>query len=137
MIPGIAAVINAKKCSMFSFRLCVLLCAVTGFVWQTKGLVEDYLRYPTVLDIRNSHIALLYWPGVTFCYLNGYGQSPSRHRWVIKSNPYATEDLRYRGGSGLKSVEVQSSPVGVVVESDLLAQVFSSLDSSYELRVHR
>ncbi|GFW16927.1 hypothetical protein TNCV_2760551 [Trichonephila clavipes] len=43
MIPGIAAVIETKKCSMFSFRLCVLLCAVTGFVWQTKVLVEDYL----------------------------------------------------------------------------------------------
>ncbi|GFR03341.1 hypothetical protein TNCT_151281 [Trichonephila clavata] len=40
-------------------------------VWQTKVLVEEYLRYPTVLDIRNQHIALLYLPGVTFCYING------------------------------------------------------------------
>ncbi|GFW16942.1 HTH_Tnp_Tc3_2 domain-containing protein [Trichonephila clavipes] len=121
MIPGIAAVIEAKKCSMFSFRLCVLLCAVTGFVWQTKVLVEDYLRYPTVLDIRNSHIALVYLPGVTFC-ISKFPRQPSHHRWVIKSNPCPTEDLRYLGDSGLKSVEVQSSPVGVVVESDLLAQ---------------
>ncbi|GFQ81047.1 uncharacterized protein TNCT_128971 [Trichonephila clavata] len=71
MIPGIAAVSQSKKYSMFSFRLCVLLCAVTGFVWQTKVLVEEYLRYPTVLDIRNQHFALLYMPGVTFCFLNG------------------------------------------------------------------
>ncbi|GFQ85113.1 uncharacterized protein TNCT_521341 [Trichonephila clavata] len=71
MIPGIAAVSQSKNRSMFSFRLCVLLCAVTGFVWQTKVLVEEYLRYPTVLDIRNQHIALLYLPGVTFCFING------------------------------------------------------------------
>ncbi|GFY44875.1 hypothetical protein TNIN_220661 [Trichonephila inaurata madagascariensis] len=44
MIPGVAAVIESKKCRMFSFRLCVLLCAVTGFVWQTKVLVDEYLR---------------------------------------------------------------------------------------------
>ncbi|GFQ63935.1 hypothetical protein TNCT_707931 [Trichonephila clavata] len=74
IIPGIKAVSQSKNGYMFSFRMCVLLCAITGFVWQTKVLVEEYLRYPTILNIKNSHRELLPMPGVTFCYLNGYGQ---------------------------------------------------------------
>ncbi|GFY69010.1 hypothetical protein TNIN_152381 [Trichonephila inaurata madagascariensis] len=71
MIPGIAAIIQSKSCNKFSFRVGILLCAVTGFVWQTKVLVEEYLRYPTVLHVEERHIKVTRLPGVTFCYANG------------------------------------------------------------------
>ncbi|GFY72912.1 hypothetical protein TNIN_292031 [Trichonephila inaurata madagascariensis] len=72
MIPGIAAVIRSKSCSKFSFRLCVLVCAVTGFVWQTIVLLEEYLRYPTILNIKNHRVEFTRMPGVTFCYSDGF-----------------------------------------------------------------
>ncbi|GFY79612.1 amiloride-sensitive cation channel 5 [Trichonephila inaurata madagascariensis] len=75
MIPGIAALIQSKSCSIFSFRLCVLMCAVAGFVWQTKVMVEEYLRYPTVLHIEERYVTFTQFPGVTFCYLNGLQNS--------------------------------------------------------------
>ncbi|GFQ99458.1 hypothetical protein TNCT_247971 [Trichonephila clavata] len=71
MIPGIAAIIQSKSRNIFSFRVGILLFAVTGFVWQTKVLVEEYLRYPTVLHIEERHITVTRLPGVTFCYANG------------------------------------------------------------------
>ncbi|GFQ81120.1 hypothetical protein TNCT_364691 [Trichonephila clavata] len=77
MIPGIAALIQSKSCSIFSFRLCVLVCAITGFMWQTKVMVDEYLGYPTVLHIEDRSLENFSFPGVTFCYLNGYGQSAS------------------------------------------------------------
>ncbi|GFQ79132.1 hypothetical protein TNCT_697691 [Trichonephila clavata] len=77
MIPGIAALIQSKSCSIFSFRLCVLVCAITGFMWQTKVMVDEYLGYPTVLHIEDRRLETVRFPGVTFCYLNGYGQSAS------------------------------------------------------------
>ncbi|GFV93971.1 uncharacterized protein TNCV_3573241 [Trichonephila clavipes] len=72
MIPGIAAVVRSKSCSIFNFRLCVLLCAITGFAWQTKVLVEEYLRYPTILNIKDHRIEFTRMPALTFCYLDGF-----------------------------------------------------------------
>ncbi|GFY37545.1 hypothetical protein TNIN_140171 [Trichonephila inaurata madagascariensis] len=71
MIPGIAALIQSKSGNILSFRLCVLVCACTGFVWQTKVMVEEYLSYPTVLHIEHNQIPTLGLPAITFCYLNG------------------------------------------------------------------
>ncbi|GFV94004.1 transposable element Tcb2 transposase [Trichonephila clavipes] len=94
MIPGIAAIIQSKSCNKFSFRVVILLCAVTGFVWQTKVLVEEYLTYPTVLHIEERHITVTRLPGVTFCYANG--------RQIYR--PISKKEQAHHSSAGGKSV---------------------------------
>ncbi|GFV06356.1 hypothetical protein TNCV_1528801 [Trichonephila clavipes] len=61
MIPDIGALIQSKNCSLFTYRLC-FFGAVGGFVWQTKVLVEEYLRYPTVLHIAERYMYFSRFP---------------------------------------------------------------------------
>ncbi|GFV23595.1 hypothetical protein TNCV_1717161 [Trichonephila clavipes] len=74
MIPDIGALIQSKKLQPIHLPL-VFFGAVGGFVWQTKVLVEEYLRYPTVLHIAERYMYFSRFPEVIFCYLKGYGQS--------------------------------------------------------------
>lgn len=65
----------SRSCSRFlwrSLRLASFLALSFMFLYQASRITEEYLAYPTAVDVKMEGQGTLKYPGISFCVTNWF-----------------------------------------------------------------